>query len=167
MNLDTVKQHIESWIENFVEVPHTALGGWAPCPYAQQARLNKEYEVVLGHSVTYDLIQLSHAGLNSKQVIIIAYPAEQYTAQEFSYLFYYINRMYLQSQDLIALPDHPKDPEIVNGVAMNQGTYALALVQGLSDLNQRAKAIATKGFYDTWPRDYLQQLFQHREDPTL
>ena len=101
MNLDTVKQHIESWIENFVEVPHTALGGWAPCPYAQQARLNKEYEVVLGHSVTYDLIQLSHAGLNSKQVIIIAYPAEQYTAQEFSYLFYYINRIHTQDRHKI------------------------------------------------------------------
>jgi hypothetical protein len=67
--------------------------------------------------------------------------------------------------DLLALEDHPGDPEIVNGVVMNQGTYALVLVQSLSDLNQKAKAMAAKGFYDTWPEEYLKALFQHREDP--
>jgi hypothetical protein len=48
---------------------------------------------------------------------------------------------------------------------MNQGTYALALVQSLSDLNDRAKQLASKGFYDTWPEEYLQPLFKHRKDP--
>jgi hypothetical protein len=48
---------------------------------------------------------------------------------------------------------------------MNQGTYALALVQSLSDLNNKAKIMAAKGFYDSWPEDYLQALFQHRKDP--
>jgi len=55
--------------------------------------------------------------------------------------------------------------EIVNGICMNQGTYALALVQSLSDLNVKARLMATKGFYDSWPEDYLTALFQHREDP--
>jgi hypothetical protein len=48
---------------------------------------------------------------------------------------------------------------------MNQGTYALALVQNLTDLNSKAQQMAQKGFYDTWPEDYLQELFQHRQDP--
>jgi hypothetical protein len=48
---------------------------------------------------------------------------------------------------------------------MNQGTYALALVQSLSDLDTKAKIMARKGFYDTWPEDYLVSLFQHRKDP--
>jgi hypothetical protein len=30
MDLETVKHDIEQWIVNFVEVPHPALGGWAP-----------------------------------------------------------------------------------------------------------------------------------------
>jgi hypothetical protein len=63
------------------------------------------------------------------------------------------------------LEDHPADQEIVNGICMNQGTYALALVQSLSDLNIKAQLMATKGFYDSWPEDYLTALFQHREDP--
>jgi hypothetical protein len=66
---------------------------------------------------------------------------------------------------MLALEDHPDDVEIVNGVCMNQGTYAMALVQSLSDLNQRAAQMATKGFYNTWSEPYLEALFQHRRDP--
>ena len=67
--------------------------------------------------------------------------------------------------DLLTLEDHPDDVEMVNGVCMNQGTYALALVQSLSDLDTKAQSMARKGFYDTWPTDYLTALFQHRQDP--
>ena len=104
LDLDSVRYNIERWIETFVEVPNPALGGWSPCPYARQARLNNEY---------------------------------------------------------------PADPEIVNGISMNQGNYALALVQGLGDLNEKAQLVARKGFYDTWPEEYLTVLFQHREDPRV
>jgi hypothetical protein len=76
-----------------------------------------------------------------------------------------LNTDYLVPKDLLALEDHPDDPEIVNGVCMNQGTYTMALVQSLSDLNAKAKLMARNGFYDTWPEDYLKMLFSHREDP--
>ena len=33
LDLATVTADIARWIETFVEVPHPALGGWAPCPY--------------------------------------------------------------------------------------------------------------------------------------
>jgi hypothetical protein len=48
---------------------------------------------------------------------------------------------------------------------MNQGKYALSLVQSLSDLDRRAQQMATKGFYHDWPEEYLQGLFEHRKDP--
>jgi hypothetical protein len=54
---------------------------------------------------------------------------------------------------------------MVNGVCMNQGTYALALVQSLSDLDAKAKTMAEKGFYHNWPEEYLVGLFEHRKDP--
>ena len=66
---------------------------------------------------------------------------------------------------MLALEDHPSDVENVNGVIMNQGQYALALVQCLSDLNTKAQQMASKGFYHNWPEEYLQGLFQHRQDP--
>ena len=77
LNLATVQQDIEHWIETFVEVPHPALGGWAPCPYARKARLDRDFDVRLGLAPIHDLVQISRKGLNGKSVVIFAYdPAE-------------------------------------------------------------------------------------------
>ena len=165
LDLDTVRYNIERWIETFVEVPHPALGGWAPCPYARKARLDQDFEVRLGLAPIHDLIKISKNGLGGKSVVIIAYDPTLYTHAEFSAELNTANQQFLLPNNLLVLEDHPEDPEIVNGVSMNHGIYALALVQSLSDLNEKSKLVARKGFYDTWPEEYLQALFQHRQDP--
>jgi hypothetical protein len=97
--------------------------------------------------------------------VIIAYDPVVHTYKDFSSALNTANKEFLLPNNLLALEDHPADPEIVNGVNMNQGTYALALVQSLSDLNEKAQLVAKKGFYDTWPEEYLTALFRHRTDP--
>lgn len=164
LDLERVAHDIERWIENFVEVPHPALGGWAPCPYARKARLDRDFEVRVGVNPYFDLKVVAQTGI-TKSVVIFVYESTAYTAEQFHTQLESANTEFLLPKDLLALEDHPDLPELVNGVVMNQGTYALALVQSLSDLNQRANAIARKGFYDTWPEDYLQALFNHRQDP--
>ena len=164
LNLETVKTDIERWIIDFVEVKNSALGGWPPCPYARKARLERDYDVRIGHDLGTDLADLSHTGI-TKSVVILAYDAGCYTVTQFNKTIDELNDQFLVRHDLLALADHPGDPEIVNGVSMNQGTYALALVQSLGDLNTKAKAMADKGFYNSWPEEYLTMLFQHREDP--
>jgi len=165
MEIEQVQQHIAHWIENFVEVPHPSLGGFPPCPYARSARLKNSYAVYLGVDPLYDLKNISRWGLQGKEVVIYAYDPQEWPHQLFSASLNIANQDMLLRQDLIALEDHPDDPEIVNGVCMNQGTYALALVQSLSDLNAKAQQMANRGFYHNWPEQYLQSLFQHRQDP--
>ena len=167
LDLDSVRYNIERWIETFVEVPNPALGGWSPCPYARQARLNNEYEIRIGRDPYHDLVDIAIHGLGNKKVIILAYDPEEFDHNDFSYKLKLANETWLLRRDILALEDHPADPEIVNGISMNQGNYALALVQGLSDLNEKAQLVARKGFYDTWPEEYLTVLFQHREDPRV
>ena len=165
LDLNSVTYDIERWMATFVEVPHPALGGWAPCPYARRARLDRDFEVRLGLTPIHDLTQVNQQGLEGKSVVIFAYDPTDISYTELSYAVDVCNREFLLPNNLLALEDHPADPEVVNGVDMNNGTYALALVQSLSDLNQKAKLVANKGFYDTWPEEYLKALFQHREDP--
>ena len=165
MEIEQVRQHIAYWIENFVEVPHPSLGDFPPCPYARSARLKKSYEVYLGTDPYYDLKNRARWGLQGKEVVIYVYNPQEWPHQLFSASLNIANQDMLLRQDLIALEDHPDDPEIVNGVCMNQGTYALALVQSLSDLNAKAQQMANRGFYHNWPEQYLQSLFQHRQDP--
>lgn len=165
MDLDQVKADIEAWLVNFVEVPHSALGGFPPCPYARSARLKKSYEVYLGSDPYYDLKNRARYGMGNKEVIIYAYNPVEWPHELFAASIESANTEHLLRADILALEDHPDDIENVNGVIMNQGKYALALVQSLSDLNAKAKLMASKGFYDSWPEEYLQALFQHREDP--
>ncbi len=100
-----------------------------------------------------------------REVIIYAYDPVEWPYQLFETSINNANTEHLLRNDILALVDHPTDIENVNGVIMNQGQYALALVQSLSDLNAKAKQMASKGFYHGWPEEYLQGLFQHRQDP--
>ena len=165
MDIEQVKQDIENWIINFVEVPHPALGGFPPCPFARQARIKRSFDVYLGTDPYYDLKNRARWGMDNREVIIYAYDPQEWPHKLFSASIESANHEHLLRVDLLALEDHPADVENVNGVIMNQGQYALALVQSLSDLNAKARQMASKGFYDTWPEEYLQSLFQHREDP--
>ena len=166
LDLETVTRDIEHWITTFVEVPHPALGNWPPCPYARSARLKRSYEIQLGTDPAQDLQLIAAQGLpDHKEVMIFVYDPMQWPAVQFAQAVEQANQDFLLRQDLIALPDHPADPEVVNEVVMNQGTWALALVQALSDLNVKARAVGRQGFYHNWPEPYLQALFQHRQDP--
>lgn len=168
MNIEQVTQDIEHWIETFVQVEHPALGGWPPCPFARSARLKRSYQIVLGTDPYFDLKFQSQWGLpDQKEVMIFVYDPAEWSAEQFAHSIEQANQEHLLRTDLIALPDHPADPEVVNGVTMNQGVWALALVQSLNDLNVKARAVGRQGFYHGWPESYLQDLFQHRRDPRL
>ena len=165
LNLDVVTRDILHWSETFVEVAHPALGNWAPCPFARKARLSGTVKIVIGSDPYFDLRNRCKDGLGTAEVMIYAYDPKEWDYPTFHSSLDQANREFLLANDLLVLEDHPADAEIVNGISMNQGTYALALLQNLSKLNTAAAQMHTKGFYKTWPDQYLEQLFQHRTDP--
>ena len=165
MDIITVTRDILTWSETFVEVPHPALGGWPPCPFARQARLRGTVGIFVGQEPYFDLETRAALGMQQYEVIVYAYDPGEWTCEIFSPRLQAANQDFLLAADLIVLEDHPDAVEDVNGVIMNQGRYALSLVQSLSDLDRRAQQMATKGFYHDWPEEYLTGLFEHRKDP--
>tara|TARA_R110000796_G_scaffold212008_1_gene328177 strand:+ start:878 stop:1381 length:504 start_codon:yes stop_codon:yes gene_type:complete len=165
LNLTTVKQDILAWSENFVEVPHPALGGWAPCPFARKARLTGTVNILVGVNPYFDLKNCCRQGMGKYEVIIYAYDPEEFPYARFHQALEDANQEFLVAKDLLVLEDHPAEAELVNGVCMNQGKYALSLVQSLSKLDDSAEQMANKGFYHTWPEEYLTALFNNRKDP--
>ena len=165
LDITQVTQDILHWVENFVEVPHPALGNWAPCPFARKARLSGTVKIIVGSDPYFDLFTRCRDGLGTAEVIVYAYDPAEWDYTTFHSSLDQANREFLLANDLLVLEDHPADPEIVNGISMNQGTYALAMLQSLSKLNTAAAQMHHKGFYETWPDDYLTTLFNHRQDP--
>ena len=165
MDQETVTADILTWSERFVEVPHPALGGWPPCPFARSARLNKTIQVLTGADPYFDLRNRARWGMGQYEVIVYAYDPADWPYSRFHSSIESANTEILLARDMLALEDHPADVEDVNGVVMNQGKYALVLVQSLSKLNTAARQMGSKGFYHTWPGEYLTGLFKHRVDP--
>lgn len=165
MDIEQVRQDILKWSETFIEVPHPALGGWPPCPFARRARLNNTIAIFEGTDPYFDLKARARWGMDKYEVIVYAYDPVDWPYETFSKSIESANEECLLPKDLLALEDHPADHEIVNGICMNQGKYALAMVQSLSKLNDAAKQMVSKGFYHSWPEEYLKLLFKHRIDP--
>lgn len=165
MNHTQVTQDIFNWITNFVEVPHPALAGWAPCPYARQARITGTVTVQLGQDPAQDLQHYIDQGMAQLEVAVLVYDPVVWPLAEFR-LNWRAALPGIQAAGLYVLEDHPAELETVNGVIMNQGDYAILFVQSRSKLESAAQQVASKGYYHGWSREYLDGLFEGREDPT-
>lgn len=163
MDFQQAQQDILSWLTGFIERPNSNLQGWPPCPYARRARLNGEFEMRQGKIDPYTDLQTAEMG--DRMVIAYVYDPNSFSADEFNQQILAVNQGFLIPRNIIALADHPQDVENINGVIMNQGTWAIAFIQPLDKLNHFARLIAGRGYYDGWPEDYLQGLFEGREDP--
>ena len=163
MDFEQAKQDILQWVVEFVEKPHADLNGWPPCPFARRARVEGQFDIRAGRVDPYT--DLRQAELGSFTVAAYVYDAAQFDPDEFDEFVTAANQAFLLPRNLIALADHPDAPEQINGVIMNQGTWALAFLQPLDKLDEFARVIAQRGYYDGWPEHYLQELFQGRQDP--
>lgn len=165
--MDTVQARIDviNWITGFVEKPNPLLNGWAPCPYARAARVQNKIRVDIGMSPWLDLRQLSWHGLKDLDVIVKIYDPAAWPLDRFRSQWQSAQSEFLEPQGLLCLEDHPEDVELVNGVTMNQGTWALLLIQSHSKLEEAAQQLAQRGYYQDWPESYLDNLFQGRQDP--
>jgi hypothetical protein len=68
------------------------------------------------------------------------------------------------TKDIVALEDHPNDPEILSGETMNFGKAILVLVQRLSKLNGASKILKKQGYYDKWPDENYDDVVRWRFD---
>jgi len=64
--------------------------------------------------------------------------------------------------NIVALEDHPSDVEKVNGVTMNQGKWAMVLLQNTSKLNNASEILRTQGYYDKWTQEELDDVVTWR-----
>ena len=134
MNEELIKEQLSKWMIEFLEKPNSLLGDWAPCPYARQARINNQIEIVTSNAADLymDAIDsLTH--LENKDVVVVIFDHNKIDPVTLQEIVGYLNAR-LMPIDYVVLEDHPNSPEYVNGVKMNFGHCGLLLLQKLSKL---------------------------------
>lgn len=150
MDQDLIRQLLDQWLIEFVEVNNAKLNNWAPCPYARAARLAGLIEVQfteiedIGTSVRQAL-----PTLETKDVVVLCFEHRMIDPVILQEWIKDLNRD-LVSKNYVILEDHPYSPEFVNGVQMNFGHCGLLIVQKLDKLNTAADRLRDKGYYDHW-----------------
>ena len=165
MDLKIAKESVKNWLENFIEVPHPALGGFPPCPYARQARLKNQVDYRLGGDPYLDLLMLSKKGMENWEVVVYIYDPELWGAEEFNEHIDTANAGPMKTAGLVSLSDHPDHTESQKGVCFNHGTYALSIAALTKNLNDASVQLHKKGYYKGWELEYLDDLFTNRQDP--
>jgi len=141
-------RHIENWIINYLTIPSETFNNLPPCPYAKQAWLDNKV-LVVEDDIQTDCKQL----LDTYEVIIYVYNPKEISAENLSDL-----AASFSDEKIVVLDDHPDYEESVGDVVLNNGKYALLLVQERSKLDKARQILKTKGYYDNWSPEYLKEV---------
>ena len=153
---------IKKWIEEFVST-HNDQIEQVPCPFAKQAMLKERinYVSVGKHTISPLIDSLVDNWDDKYEVVVVYCPTEDLTPKELSTMVTNFNDIAM-SKDIVALEDHPNDPEILNGASMNFGKCILVLVQRLSKLNNASEILKNQGYYDNWPKENYDDVVRWR-----
>jgi hypothetical protein len=165
----TFEENIQEWISDWVSQHNPTLGA-VPCPFAKQAMLNdtivyREFSNSDLTSLRHQLYELANGDWDdTKEVLVLYASTGTLSVDELQVDVLRFNNTCKQSnKDLVALEDHPNDPEVINGVTMNFGKGILVLIQRLSKLNKASAILSKQGYYNNWTQENLDDVVNWRK----
>ena len=154
-------QELYDWIDNFVTQHNDTFGG-VPCPYARKAMRDKTVDIRETKNLKVDLFNLMYWD-TGKEAVILHCDKSLYTVEELSSIVDTYNQHAGLFCNLVALEDHPDDPEIVKGVKMNFGKAILVIVQELDKLTEASNKLKAQGYYDDWEEENYNNIVAWRK----
>ncbi len=162
---NSIIKDVQKWMLEFVEKPNPLLGGWAPCPYAREARVEEKvafschFGAFTKEAVLREIKEFENS--ESRVSVMIFPQLHEQSLQSCIELLQQI-RQEVIPWGFFVLMDHPERPEPMNGVDFSNGKYGLLLIQRVDDLLQSAKALQGKGYYDHWSKEHFERVVLKR-----
>lgn len=161
-DLMSLQIDIEKWITEFVSVYNEQLGA-IPCPFAKSAMMNgriKYIEADYGYEMVNMCEYLSRTDLSHEVVVVgIDIDKSGITPAGLERIVSECNN-YLRQIKSVALEDHPHSTESINGVTMNEGKWALLLIQKSDKLVKARRILKEQGYYTNWSEQQQQEMFK-------
>lgn len=165
-NLSTLKEDVSLWVYNWVSVYNSQLEA-VPCPFAKQAIVDDKIVYCYCTDIAdieQALQELSANGFDQKkEVMIVGIDPATISAEDLQNLTVVANETYLGAAGFVALEDHPQEVELINGAAMNNGYWALLLVQAKSKLDKASAILDKQGYYKNWSKENLDDVVNWRK----
>jgi hypothetical protein len=152
---------LNKWMA-FIQMPRTELGGFAICPYAKQAIMQKSYDIqytnVNGVTDILDNIDITK---NDVTILVI----NDYINYDMEYLVDYtmeLNQKY-KMRDIVILDNDPRSPMYINGVVSTFEHAYLWIIQSLDDLTSKSQQLSKTNYYSFWTQQQIDEVVTWRK----
>mgnify|MGYP003134843103 FL=1 len=161
---------VKDWIKNFLSKQSPAFNNLPPGPFAKQALIDNKivfhyiepiYHLTIAEYFKAELENYSYHWPKNKEVVVLGCVPNLITSDELSDTVEYCNEKFLDARGYIALEDHPNEKETVLDVCVNQGKYALVLLQEKLKLSKARRILKKQNYYKYWTDDYYSQVITY------
>ena len=163
-HLQDLASNIESWITERLSVKSEVFNGLPPCPYAKSAwlegkvkthLLNGEHEIQL--HIRAEIENYTYHWPKGMEVVVLGFDPLSILPSKLTQILDDLKPM-LDKRGYTALEDHPFEREEVGGVWLNNGEYALVLLQPTQKLSEARAWLEGKDYYKNWDPEYKQDV---------
>lgn len=167
-----MESDVYNWIETKLSHDLDEFNGMPACPFAKQAMLDDKIKCVhlknvFGNIVMPDyflaeLENFTYHWPKNKEVIVLGCDPNNISAQSLSEVAEHANSTFLAKRGYIVLEDHPADTETVAGYTVNQGDWALLLLQSRKKIVGAREILKKRGYYKNWDENYYKEVVLDR-----
>lgn len=170
--MNDLQADLETWIYEWVSVYNEKLQA-VPCPFAKQAyvgnkilirELKRIDTLTMTDYFAAELENYTYHWPNDIEVVALGCRPDLIGSGELSDIVKQCNESFLKNRGYIALEDHPDSLEIVADEIMNQGDWALVLVQAKDKLDKASAILERQGYYKTWSQENLDDVVNWRKN---
>jgi hypothetical protein len=162
--MKSLQTNIESWILDRLSTRSEVFNGLPPCPYAKAAWIDGKVKThyldgkfPLQTHIPAEIENYTYHWPKSCEVVVLGFDPLGILPAHLSEILDDCKLM-LSKRGYTALEDHPFEREEVQGIWLNNGTWALVLIQPTEKLVEARQWLETKNYYKNWDPSYKESV---------
>lgn len=167
-----MESDIHNWILNKLSVEDKAFSGMPACPFAKTALLDNKVKCIelknifdhisMADYLLAELENYTYHWPKDIDVIVLGCDPKLISAEKLSEITEHANNTFIGERGYLVLEDHPDHIESVDGFVVNQGNWALLLLQSRDKIITARKILDRRGYYKNWDADYYKEVVLDR-----
>lgn len=160
-----MESDIKKWILERLSVELEVFNNLPACPFAKQALLENKIKIEsVGDSSEFmaEMDAFTRDWPENTDVVILGCNPKNISSDELSNLVESANQTFLNERNFLALEDHPDHKEYVKDFQVNEGNWAIVLLQEKSKIVTARKILDRRGYYKNWDQEYYKEVVLDR-----